>query len=633
MRPLGFALLLLFSTAFVALWVDDVGFTNSSVFAQEDVPEAAPDEGGPADEGGAPPANVATGNILQDGWWGPGFYFSAEKLFIYIFIFVIWLYSASWMNADMERLKNPNRDSKNAAYVLPFTAAAIGGIFIPVFWISLPLWVLLWFVPLVIYVTKRNKPLPPHEKVWTVDHIKFVYATWMNKIGVKVKIKKPMVYEVGPAVDFDVKILNADKKTQQVLQSRLILARNAPGYNLLRQHVFDAIDSRATSLMIDFTVEKTTVRHQIDGVWLDLPPFPRVIEKGKTKDVFEEMLDALKVLVGANPADRRSQQKGEFLAILRKKIKFDVEFISQGTPTGEAVMLQFIAQKVPFKNLDQFGMRPAIQEKLLQLLNSREGFIIVAAPPANGLRSSMDLFSRFCDRFTRDVVNVEDVLSPSEAIENVILVQYDSSKGETPMKVLPDVIFKEPHCLIVRDMSRLDVLQLCCNEVENHRLFITMTRAKDGVEALYNYLRLKIPPNEFIPKIAGVITQRLIRKVCPDCKEGYVPDQRLLTQLGLHPDQVKEFYRKRTPLPPHEERKRGICPTCNGIGYIGRTALFEFIEYNETMQQFVLANLNEPNVIRQQIAKAGQTGFMHEGIHLLLKGETTVDELSRVMKM
>ncbi len=570
-------------------------------------------------------------DVMKEGWWGPGGYFSTIKILLFVFTLLFWVQATGWMNADMERQKNENRENVNLLNFALFAFLAPPLFFAQFFWVAFPVLFLACYVNCMIYVVKRNAKLPPHEKVLTGEHIVFCYATFMNQIGIKVKVKKRMVYEVGAPIDLEATGKNV---SPQVLQGRLLLARNAPGYNDFRQHLFDAISSNATHLMFDFTPERTVVRHQVDGVWLDLPPIPRVIEKGRTKDIMEEMLEAAKMLVGLNPADRRSRQGGTFLAIIRKKTKFDVEFLSQGTQTGEAAMIQFVAKKVPFKSLEQLGMRPEMQAKFLELINAKEGLFVACAPPANGLRSSMDVFSRSCDRFTRDVVNVEDVQNPTEVIENITLAKYDSLKGETPLTVLPDVVFKEPHALIVRDLSRRDVLEFCLDEIQNnHRLFFTMTRAKDGVEAIFQFLGTKIPPQTFLSKLSGVVSQRLIRKLCPDCKEPYQPSPQLLQQLGLRPEQVKEFYRVRTPLPdPHEEKKRGTCETCNGIGYKGRTALFEIVQMTDDIRAFVLSNPN-PVAIRQMIAKSGQTGFFFEGVFLLMQGQTTVEELSRVMKL
>ncbi|MDR2115285.1 MAG: Flp pilus assembly complex ATPase component TadA [Planctomycetaceae bacterium] len=599
----------------------------------------------PADAPAGEPAgdkNVAGGNagvaaqksrtdILKDGWWGPGGYISPIKLPLYIIVFLIWVGCASWMNADLERLKNENREALNFLYLMLYTVLGTIFFFVPIFWVAFPATVLLCIVPVMVYVVKRNKPLPPHEKVLTGEHLFYLYAVAMNKIGVKIKVKKRQSYQMGPSIEMEAAGKNIDPK---ILQGRLIVARNAPGYNLFRENIYDALISNATSLMFDFTPERTAIRHQVDGVWLDLAPVPRVTEKAKNKDIYEEMLESAKLLIGANPNDRRSRQIGTFIAILggKKKKRYEVEFISQGTKTGEAVMIQFTASKVPFKSLDELGMRAEVQKKLMEQINASRGIFIISAPPANGLRSSMDVFIRVCDRFTRDVVNIEDAAIPTEVIENVVLVRYDSSKGETPITVLPDALFKEPHALIVRDTSTLETLQLCCNEVDKERLFITTIRAKDGVEAIFRFLATKISPQLFIPRLNGVINQRLIRRLCPVCKEPYQPAPQLLQQLGLRPDQVKEFYRTRTPLPESEEKKRGVCPNCNGIGYRGRTALFELLILSDSVRELILSNPN-PALIRQQFAKEGQTSFLYEGIHLLIKGETTVEEFSRIMKM
>ena len=596
-----------------------------------------PPEGEPvAQAAPLPPQQpVADVNVMANGWWGPGGYFSTIKLLLFVFAFLFWVQATGWMNADMERLKRADREGPNlfnfglfavlAPPLMLFVAASWA------FWVVFPVLFLASFINCMVYVTTRNAKLPPHEKVLTGEHIEFCYATLMNRIGVKVKVKKRRIYEVGAPIDLEASGKNVKA---QDLQGRLVLARNQPGYNDFRQHLFDALAVNATHIMFEFTPQQTVIKHQIDGVWLSLPPFPRIIDKGRTKDAMEEMLEAAKILVGVNPADRRSRQVGTFVAVVRKKTKYDAEFLSQGTPTGEAVMVQFIAKKVPFKSLDELGMRPELQKQFLEHLNGKQGLFIASAPPANGLRSSMDVFSRNCDRFTRDVVNVEDVQNPTEVIENVVLAKYDSAKGETPLTVLPDVVFKEPHALIVKDMSRRDVLEYCLEEVDSPRLFFTTIRAKDGVDAIFKFLATKVSPQELLPRVSGTMSQRLIRKLCPDCKESYQPAPQLLQQLGLRQEQVKEFFRVRTPLPdPYQEKKRGTCETCSGIGYKGRTALFELIHMTDDIRAFIASNLNNPGAIRQMIAKTGQTGFFHEGIRLLMNGDTTVEELSRVMKL
>ena len=571
------------------------------------------------------------------GWWGPGGYFSPIKLPLYILIFLIWAGSASWMNADQERLHKENREVLNLVYLLLYGVLGTAIFFIPLFWLAFSLTVLICFVPSLVYVVIRNQSLPPGDQVLTAEHLWFLFAITMGKFGIKIQHGHRLVYQSGPAVELEPVAKGFDVPT---LQARLILARNAAGYTLLRESIHEAVQSRATAMRFDFTPEQTKIWHQVDGAWLELVPVPRKLGRTKEKDVYEEMMEAAKKLVGGNYEDRRSKQGGKFKATIgnpkkkSKQKKIEVDFVSQGTPTGEAAMFLFHTHSVPFKTLDEIGVRPEMQTKILGQINGKKGIVLVSAPATHGLRSTMAVFSKVCDRFTRDVANIEDVNGAGEPIENVVPGLYDSGKGETPMKTLPDLLFRAIATLFVRDMTAPETVKTCCEALaHDDRLFITMLRAKDGVEALQRFLSVDFPTQQIAPHISSVVCQRLIRLLCPDCKEAYTPEPQVLQQLRLNPSQVQELYRKRTPLPTaHEEMKRGICQKCHGVGYFGRTALFELLLVSDAVKALLISRADAA-AIRQQFNKEGQQTFLHEGIRLLLKGDTAVEELSRVLKM
>ena len=620
--------------------------------AAQGAPRGGGGDGGSDDGDNEPPApppppnpmEVKKGKLLTisnalfsgGGWWGPGGYFSPIKLGLYVLLFIVWTGMASWINADQERLKRENRETFNLVYFILYGVVGTGIFFVPLFWVAFSLIVLICFVPSLTYVVIRNQSLPPGEKVLTGEHLWFLFAVYMGKVGVKIKHGQRLSYQSGSPVELEPVDKGVDP---QMLQARLILARNDPGFNLLRESIHEAVESRATAMMFDFTPEQTKIRHQVDGTWLDLVPMPRKMGRSRDKDVYEEMLESAKKLVGANPEDRRSKQGGGFKATIgnpKKKSrlkKYEIEFKSQGTPTGEAAIFQLQAQVVPFKTLSEIGMRSEMQPQILEQINGKRGIVLISAPPAHGLRSSMTVFAKVGDRFTRDVASVEDVNTVGEPIENVIPGLYDPTKGETPMKVLPDLLFRRIAVIFIRDMSQSATVKTCCEALlHDENLFLTMVRAKDGVETLKRFISVDFPADQIVPHINSTICQRLIRKLCPDCKEVYTPDPKVLQQLRLNPNQVQQLFRKRTPLPPHEEAKRGICMSCHGVGYFGRTALFELLMVSESVKALLLANA-EPAAIRQQFNKEGQQTFLHEGIRLLLKGEIDIDELSRVLKI
>ena len=611
---------------------------DQKCYAQEDDGEQAPQVQAPRGETPKERLQKISDNLFNNGgWWGPGGYFSPIKLPLYILVFLIWVGSASWINADQERQRKENRETFNLIYFLMYTVGGTAIFFIPIFWLAFSLTVLICFVPSLTYVVIRNQSLPPGDQVLTGEHLWYIFAVTMGKIGIKIHHGPRTVYSGGPPVELEPIAKGVD---QNQLQAWLILARNAPGYNLLRENIYDAVQSRATAIRFDFSPEQTKIWHQVDGVWLELVPVPRKLGRTREMDIYEEMQEAAKKLVGANHEDRRSKQGGKIKVLIGaakkkgKPQKFEVDYITQGTAAGEAAMLQFQAKTVPFKTLDEIGVRTEIQPKILEQINGAKGIVLVSAPPAHGLRSTMTVLSKSCDRFTKDIASVEDVNVAGEPIENVTRGLYDSSKGEVPMTPLADLLFKGIATIFVRDMSAPETVKVACESLEHDdRLFITMVRGKDGVDTLRRFLSVNFPAQHVVPHIASTICQRLIRVLCTECKEAYEPEPKVLQQLRLNPNQVQQLFRKREPLPsPNEEAKRGICHKCHGVGYFGRTALFELLMVSDAVKALLLANA-EPAAIRQQFNKEGQQTFLHEGIRLLLKGETSVEELSRVLKM
>jgi general secretion pathway protein E len=163
-----------------------------------------------------------------------------------------------------------------------------------------------------------------------------------------------------------------------------------------------------------------------------------------------------------------------------------------------------------------------------------------------------------------------------------------------------------------------------CGEVPDGRLIISSVRAKDCAEALLRVLTLKVPPAEFAEGVTAVLGQRLIRKLCEHCKEGYMPSPQVLQQMGIPQGRVDIFYR-----PPQQPEE--ICEACSGIGYMGRTAIFELLIVDDTVRK-VLTSTPKLERVRKAAQKAGMRTLQEEGIVLVAKGVTSLSELVRVLK-
>jgi len=166
------------------------------------------------------------------------------------------------------------------------------------------------------------------------------------------------------------------------------------------------------------------------------------------------------------------------------------------------------------------------------------------------------------------------------------------------------------------------------------RLGIVSTRAKDSADTIVRLLALKVPPESLSNTLRGVVYARLIRKLCEQCRQAVQPTPEMLQRLGIPAGRVQVLYQEKQPLQPGEQRKRGepeICPACKGLGYNGRTAIFEVLIVDDKIKQAIL---KAPNVeTLKKLARAGgNRSLQEEGILLVAQGTTSVAELQRVLK-
>ncbi len=415
--------------------------------------------------------------------------------------------------------------------------------------------------------------------------------------------------------------LSADRGSDESTgNARLLLARQSPGWGTTRQMLAEAFASRASSLMLDYTQQGVAVRTMIDGVWIS------GVEK--QRDTADSALETLKLLCGLNAQDRQSRQEGTFIAEY-DDIRYGAAFASQGTSGGERVLLQFEDKKVRFYTFDELGMRTKLQEQVMELLATRKGLLLFSALPSGGLRSTMDVALQNCDRFVREFVTVEAEESPYQTVENVPVTTYKEADGQSPADVLPSVFRKEPNVVVVRDLVNAETVSLMCRDIaKNGRLIIGSIRAKDAAEALLRVLALGVPPAELAEAITGVVSQRLVRKLCDACKEAFAPTPQMLQQMGIPAGRVQAFYR---PPQPDPEQPKEQCQVCGAIGYLGRTSLFEVLTVGSTVRKALAAGA-KLDLMRHAARKDGMKNFQEEGILLVARGVTSLPELTRVLK-
>ncbi len=546
---------------------------------------------------------------------GTGYYLDPWKLLALWGLFLCWVRSTDWISTDAQQMKL-SWSKWNAIAFFSFFATLLLFFLIPNFFLGTILLLIAYIAPLTTYIVLRNKQVrSSYDKVFTSQHFKRVLARNLNKIGFNLA-EDVDPRELGPQIEFRAEGGASDRDNNV----NLLTVRQSPAFIPSRELINDALAQRATHVMLDFTPQAVGARYQIDGVWHDRAAMERA--EG------DPVLEIYKTLAALKPQDRRSRQSGKF-GITADGIKYGVKLSSQGTQTGERALLQFEPVKLPKLELADLGMRDKMREQLDELIG-KPGLVIFSSMPAGGLSTTLDQVLSHADRFTRNFIEVVDGDKPYSDIENVHPVKYSTAGGQTPATVLPKLLREYPDVVIVRDVADLDTLSILCEQPAQDRLIITSTRAKEAVEALLRIMLLKIPPAEFAAAVTGVLNVRLVRRLCEKCKEAYPPPPEVLKQLGIPAGRLEAIFR--TPTQPINPKKPDqVCDQCKGVGYYGRTGIFELLRVDDNIRK-VLTTAPKLENLRLVARKLKHRGLQEEGLLLVAKGVTSIQELLRVLK-
>ena len=495
--------------------------------------------------------------------------------------------------------------------MFPFTVLGILFFFLPTFWAGFPLLAVAYLIPSIWYVGHRNAKLDPHQRVMTPSHIRFLVLTGLNKVGGKFEVERRDRHEKGPPIHLE----SRGGETERDDQANMLLARQSPGLLFSREIIYEALQRRSETVMLDFTQEAVSLRYQIDGVWHNGEPRDR--ESG------DMALAVMKQIAALDPNQRRNRQEGEFGA-KGDDGKYTCKFMSQGTKTGERAILRFDDGVLRYKKLVDVGMRDKVREKLEEALGEHAGIVLFSAPSGGGLKTTVSAAMGSMDRYMRSFALIEDARRPCAEVDNVPVTTFDGAKNETPASVLPTVLRLYPEVVCVRDITDGETANILVDQPAENRMVVCGIRAKDSAEAMLRVLMLKVPPPKLAGVISAVVNQRLVRRLCETCKEGYAPPPKILQQLGIPPGKVEAFFR-----PPQEPDR--VCVDCGGIGYVGRAAVFEVTLINDAMRA-VLGKTPKLDLLRNEIRKAGTRNLQQEGLFLVVKGVTSIQELSRALK-
>ena len=391
--------------------------------------------------------------------------------------------------------------------------------------------------------------------------------------------------------------------------------RGSPGFRHASEMLTEAMQRHSEIMAVDFRRDIVTVRHLVDGVW----------HRGKTWDpeLAGQAVAAIKTLAGANPDERLSRQTGRFRAT-QGGTTCEANMATQRSTAGEKIAIRFTRPVQFFESMGNLGIKAQSQRTLREILQDGSGIVLLSGAPSSGLRTTTEIIVKSIDRLTRDVLSIEEESRKYPQLEAIDIRTYSAAKGQDPTHVLRWIYDLNPDTILLRELVNGKTIDLLCESLGKHsRLAICTVRANSAVEALVRVATLGGNRKLLAERLACVVNQRLVRKLCNDCKERYAPDEKTVEELGFAADQHVRLCRPpgKTEMP---------CEVCGGLGYKGSTGAFEVLRPTRDFRE-LLANAPRLDALRQAALRTGMRTSRQEAMDHVFRGVTSLEELTRVM--
>jgi general secretion pathway protein E len=404
---------------------------------------------------------------------------------------------------------------------------------------------------------------------------------------------------------------NLDQLVDEVSGSDDLLdvVNRPPVIRLVNDILFRALQMRASDVHVHPYEAKLQIRYRVDGILYDMLSL--------NKNVLPLIISRIKVMAGMDIAERRMPQDGRSTVRLGQR-EVDLRVSTVPTSFGERCVLRILDKSSGVYGLDELGLWPDDLKKLDSLLNRAHGVIFVTGPTGSGKSTSLYAYLNRINSAEKNVITIEDPIEYQLA--GISQIQVANKKGMTFATSLRHVLRQDPDVIMVGEVRDVETARMAIqSSLTGHLVFSTL-HTNDAAGAVTRLLDLGVEPYLVSSSLIAIIAQRLVRRICPDCKQPAYPTAQELGELGLG-----------TP-----EENRGAkfyagagCERCFKTGYRGRTGIYEVMLLNERIQELVYKQ-ETAGTIKRVALEAGMQTLRMDGARKVLAGITTVAEVLRV---
>ena len=384
------------------------------------------------------------------------------------------------------------------------------------------------------------------------------------------------------------------------------LANQPPVVRFVNLLIREAYEARASDIHLESTREGLRARFRVDGVLVDVPSPPKGLQAA--------VVSRVKLLAELDIAERRQPQDGRIRVRLEER-ELDLRVSTVPTLYGESVVLRLLDRGGRPVALEELGMPPELLEQFRRLAARPHGMLLATGPTGSGKTTT--LYAALALRNAREekIITVEDPVEYH--LEAVTQVPVHVKAGMTFAAALRSLLRQDPDVLMVGEMRDAETAAIAVQAAMTGHLVFSTLHTNDAASAITRLADLHVEPYLIAATLEGVLAQRLVRKICPECRERYRPDPQAAALLAHQPVGNITL-----------ERGRG-CAACRDTGYRGRTGLFELLVITDELKQ-AIARLEPLAHFRSLARGEGMSTLRQDGWRKVQAGITTVEEVLRV---
>jgi len=385
------------------------------------------------------------------------------------------------------------------------------------------------------------------------------------------------------------------------------LADSAPVRKLLNMVLLMAIKDHASDLHFEPFENEFKIRIRADGVLYEMVPPPRHLAFAITTRI--------KVMANLDIAERRVPQDGRIrLTVGGHPVDLRVSVLP--TMFGESVVMRVLDRSVVMLDLGVVGMEPVTLAAFREVIRRPNGIVLVTGPTGSGKTTTLYGALNELNVVEDKLVTTEDPVEYE--LEGIVQIPIDAGIGNTFAQCLRSILRQDPDKILVGEIRDLETAEIAVQaSLTGHMVFSTL-HTNDAPSAITRLRDMGVPPFLLTATLEAVLAQRLVRKICPNCREQTVPSTETLAMLDLSPDDIldKKLYRGRG------------CQMCNNTGFKGRTGLYELMHMNDQLRELINRG-SSTEKLRDMALQTGMRSLRASGLERVLTGITSIEEVIR----